>query len=86
MKKALPCKNGQGRGGDELAMVNAEHSFYTPDAYYLSKAPDPSFFSFFHCILLSLFSCPKKALLSLIFFFLLSMSVRFGQDMDVYAT
>ena len=40
MKKALPCKNGQGRGGDELAMVNAEHSFYTPDAYYLSKAPD----------------------------------------------
>ena len=66
MKKALPCKNGQGRGGDELAMVNAEHSFYTPDAYYLSKAPDPSFFSFFHCILLSLFSCPKTALLSLI--------------------
>ena len=40
VKKALPCKNGQGRGGDELAMVNAEHSFYTPDAYYLSKAPD----------------------------------------------
>ena len=33
------------------------------------KSPRPSFFSFFHCILLSLFSCPKKALLSLIFFF-----------------